>query len=225
MENGKSGYKIYKYTNKINGKIYIGQTKQTLYARAQRDGLGYQSCTLFWRAIQKYGWENFEPTILEDNLTQKEANEREEYYISFYDSTNHDKGYNLRLGGRNSSLSEETKKKISDSHKGIRPSEESRKKMSEWHKMHPPSPEFLLKSIEKRKKKVRCLNTNEVFDSITEAQKHYNTGHTISDACKGKRGSCGIHPETGEPLRWKYEEDYQKEIEIFNKYNSENLEP
>ena len=220
MDNGNNIYKIYKYTNKINKKVYIGQTKQSLYARAQENGIGYKNCTLFWRAIQKYGWDNFESEILEDNLTQEEANQKEQYYISFYDSTNTNKGYNIRLGGNNTPLSEETKKKISESHKGLRPSKETRKKMSKWHKEHPIDAKYLLESAEKRKKKVRCLNTNEVFNSIAEAQKYYQTGHTIGDVCKGKRYSSGSHPETGEPLRWKYEEDYQKEIAIFNKYNS-----
>lgn len=105
-------YKIYKYTNLINGKIYIGQTKNTLEQRAI-NGTNYKGSTYFYNAIQKYGWNNFKPEILEDNLTLEEANQKEEYYISLFDSTNPEIGYNIRLGGNNSQVAESTKKIIS----------------------------------------------------------------------------------------------------------------
>lgn len=72
-----NNYKIYMHKNKINNKIYIGQTKQSLNSRF-KNGNGYQSCPLFFRAIKKYGWENFEHIILEENISSLEvANERE----------------------------------------------------------------------------------------------------------------------------------------------------
>lgn len=100
MENEKC-YKVYIYRNKINNKIYIGQTKHTLLERAGLQGQKYEGCTCFYKAIQKYGWENFIGTILEDNLTSQEANEREKYWIKFFDATNKNKGYNLTSGGDN----------------------------------------------------------------------------------------------------------------------------
>lgn len=89
-------YKVYKYTNIINQKVYIGQTSQTLEQRAQK-GENYKSCPNFYKAIQKYGWENFQSEVLEDNLTRQQAHDQEKYYISYYDSTNIDKGYNICL--------------------------------------------------------------------------------------------------------------------------------
>ena len=50
----KRNYKIYMHKNKINGKVYIGQTKQSLKNRWS-NGYGYRECPKFWRAIQKYG--------------------------------------------------------------------------------------------------------------------------------------------------------------------------
>lgn len=73
-------YKIYKYTNLINGKIYIGQTKNSLEKRAL-NGTNYKGSRYFYNAIQKYGWNNFIPEILEDGLSLDKANIREEYYI------------------------------------------------------------------------------------------------------------------------------------------------
>lgn len=94
-------YKVYKYTNKINNKVYIGQTKNTLAKRAD-NGRGYAKCPFFNNAIQKYGLENFDVEILKDSLTLNEANYWEEYYIKKFNSTNRDKGYNLKDGGNNS---------------------------------------------------------------------------------------------------------------------------
>lgn len=105
-------YKIYKYTNLANGKIYIDQTKHTLEQRAQ-NGNNYKGSTYFYHAIIKYGWDNFQSEILADNLSLEEANQKEEYYISLFDSTNPKIGYNIRLGGGNSQIADSTRKIIS----------------------------------------------------------------------------------------------------------------
>lgn len=129
---GDKKYKVYKYTNKINGKIYIGQTCKTLKARAD-NGKGYIRCPHFWRAIQKYGWENFEGEILADELTLDEANELEISLIQSLNSTNPSIGYNNRGGGSNGEMTEEAKRKIGEAHRGIGHacSEETKKKVSE----------------------------------------------------------------------------------------------
>ena len=107
-------YTIYMHRNKINGKIYIGQTCQKPSYRWKRNGKGYETCEIMWKAIQKYGWNNFEHIILKSNLTLEEANFYEKYYIKKFNSTNKQFGYNIRKGGKNTPLSEETKKNISN---------------------------------------------------------------------------------------------------------------
>lgn len=90
---------IYKHTNKINGKCYIGQTCQKSEMRWNR-GRNYDRAFKFGKAIDKYGWDSFTHEILEDNiLTQKDANDREIYYIDYYDSFRY--GYNSTKGGNN----------------------------------------------------------------------------------------------------------------------------
>ena len=90
---------IYKYTSP-SGKHYIGQTcKSTQVQRAGFGGSGYRYCTAFWRAIQKYGWDNFQYEVLEQVPTAEEANEREHYYITLYQSNNPLYGYNIQSGG------------------------------------------------------------------------------------------------------------------------------
>ena len=63
-------YCVYKHTNKINGKVYIGQSMNPK-DRWSRQGHQYKGCTYFYNAIQKYGWNNFIHEILIDNLTQE----------------------------------------------------------------------------------------------------------------------------------------------------------
>lgn len=91
-------YKIYIHKNKINGKVYIGQTKQSLKHR-WNNGNGYSSCPYFWNAIQKYGWDNFEHLLLIDKLTKEQADRLEKEYIQEYKSYDIEYGYNISLGG------------------------------------------------------------------------------------------------------------------------------
>lgn len=63
--------------NKTNGKCYVGITKQKPEARWKTGGSGYRKCLLFWRAIEKHGWDNFDHIIFAKNLTQAEAENME----------------------------------------------------------------------------------------------------------------------------------------------------
>lgn len=91
-------YLIYKHTNKINGKCYIGQTCYKNPAhRWHSDGGGYKSQQKFYRAIKKYTWDNFEHEILAKNLSKRDADILEIEYIKQFDSINN--GYNLLSGG------------------------------------------------------------------------------------------------------------------------------
>lgn len=110
-------YTIYKYTNKKNGKVYIGQTSKTLEERARTNGFNYRGCRRFYNAIERYGWSSFEPEILEEVNSVEEANEREIYYINLYKSTDEEYGYNIAQGGDCKVASDETRKLISDNAK------------------------------------------------------------------------------------------------------------
>lgn len=104
--NEEKCYKIYVHINKINGKRYIGQTKQSLEQRF-RYGEGYKKSPKFYGAIRKYGWNGFEHILLFDELTLEEANKKEEELIKKYDTTNDLNGYNIAYGGDNHVQSEE----------------------------------------------------------------------------------------------------------------------
>lgn len=86
---------VYKITNQINNKIYIGQTTETLKKRFARH-CGYQlnDNTYLHRAMKKYGTENFKIEEIERVDNQEELNEREIYWIKYYHSDI--EGYNLK---------------------------------------------------------------------------------------------------------------------------------
>jgi group I intron endonuclease len=128
---------IYKTTNLINGKIYIGKYKG-------RYKLYLGSGVLLKKAIEKYGKENFIREIIEDSITDHNILcEREIYWIDFYHSNDLTIGYNLTIGGNGVNgytFANETKQKMSlaklgkpSNNKGNHHSEETKEKMSENH--------------------------------------------------------------------------------------------
>lgn len=92
------GYTVYKHTNKINGKVYIGITGQNVKRRWQ-NGAGYYG-TYFYNAINKYGWDGFEHEILYENISMKEACRIEKELICKYKSNQRELGYNIAEGGQ-----------------------------------------------------------------------------------------------------------------------------
>lgn len=105
-------YKIYKYTNLITGMSYIGQTCRPLSTRAGLNMQNYRGCEKFWEAIQHYGTDCWKVEVLWDGLTLDEANIYEQIEIRD-NETLHPYGYNLSLGGFNTTHSPETIGKIS----------------------------------------------------------------------------------------------------------------
>ena len=91
-------YIVYKHTNTINQKVYIGITKNDTNPNARwRNGMGYCKNDKFFTDIIKYGWDNFSHEILEKDLTELEALQKETYYIDLYDAVQ--KGYNNSRAG------------------------------------------------------------------------------------------------------------------------------
>lgn len=87
---------IYITTNHINGKRYIGQKKYDKQGY-WKEYLG--SGIILAKAIEKYGRDNFSKEIIEECESKEKLNDREKYWISYYDAVNSDNFYNLTLGG------------------------------------------------------------------------------------------------------------------------------
>ena len=86
---------IYKITNKVNDKVYIGQSIRPVKKRFNRhlnDALNNKLDTHFARAIRKYGKDNFICEVIDTATNQNDLTLKEQYWIRYYDS--HHLGYN-----------------------------------------------------------------------------------------------------------------------------------
>src|ERR1035437_5610059 len=100
---------IYKITNKINGKTYIGQTIRDFNERiSEHKRCDKNGCPMLYKAIRKYGYENFKFEIICRASSLEELDRREEFCIRIF-NTLVPNGYNLTSGGRNSKPSEYAK--------------------------------------------------------------------------------------------------------------------
>ena len=107
-----NNFVVYKHENKINGKVYIGLT-QNLKRRWVGKCQAYSGSPVFYKALKKYGWDNFTHEIMYENLTQEQAKQKETELIKQYKSNETAYGYNLTLGGDCNIPNEEVKNKIS----------------------------------------------------------------------------------------------------------------
>lgn len=161
QEVAKANYTVYQHTTP-NGKTYIGITGKKPEQR-WANGKGYHTNGYFDNAIKKYGWENIEHKIIKTSLTKEEAEQMERDMIAKFKSNEREHGYNITSGGecigkhslesrkkmsekqkghpsakKGTHLSEKTKKKLSEAHKGMRynigvPFTEERKKHLREH--------------------------------------------------------------------------------------------
>lgn len=94
---------VYKITNTINGKIYIGISNDFPQRMRSHESKafshGKEHGLYFYQAIRKYGWDNFTKEVLESNLSREDACNREQFYIEQYKSNFPNYGYNLTKGG------------------------------------------------------------------------------------------------------------------------------
>lgn len=124
---------VYKITNIVNSKIYVGQTWGLLKTRWNKHRQpNYKRCINLHNAIKKYGIENFKIEPLTVTHSQETADYWETYFIIKYDTIVN--GYNLKMGGSRGVLSEESKNKTSQSLMGHSVSEETRAKISKSKK-------------------------------------------------------------------------------------------
>lgn len=221
------GYTVYKHTAP-NGKVYIGITMQPP-ERRWNNGDGYKH-QFFYRAIQKYGWDNFTHEILFSNLTKEQACEKEMELISLYDSTNFKNGYNLSYGGEHSTPTAETKQKIrkkligqmsgsKNPFYGKHHTQESKDKFSKNRKgqfageKHPLLGKHHSDSAKEKMKHKRtcrpvvCVESGKTFISLREAARETNSHFaSIQRVCHGTQ-------ETANGFHWRFADcETEKEV-------------
>jgi len=113
---------VYKITNKIDGKSYIGQTIHSLQKRFRTHCAKYseKKCPKLWNAIQTHGKDNFTIELLwsKPGCLVEELDSKERELIKIY-GTLSPKGYNIMEGGHGSRHNEESRKKISEAKKKL----------------------------------------------------------------------------------------------------------
>lgn len=212
---------IYKTTNLVNGKQYIGKD-----AKNTPSYLG--SGTFLKKAIQKYGKENFKKEILEVCSSQEELKEREEYWLNYYDAGNNPDFYNTHnhsYGGILGQVhSEETRNKISESHIGMKYSDEYKKKLSSIRlgkKLKPHTEETKKKMSESKIGKERSQETKDKISKSLSNRPSNFSGKTHSNETKQKlkeKNSGKNNPNFGkkrsEETRKKMSESHRKKKSI-----------
>ena len=175
-------YKVYVWTNAVNGKRYVGTTGMSMEKRAGCNGSNYKGSPHFFSAIQKYGFDNFSYVILADNLTKEEAADLEKKYIKDFNTMNPEVGYNLQVGGFPETappeINKERAQRISETLKAQRSSPEYRQIMRERMQSVWDNPERHAAILESRKGKphggkpqvrVFCEETGIVYSSMQGA--------------------------------------------------------
>lgn len=181
---------VYRITNVVTGRSYIGLTRQPLHQRwschrssaiMMKNQKRKSGCLALWQSIIKYGENSFEIDVLASAITSKSLNELEMLLIAQHD-TKIPKGYNLTAGGEGSNgASEITRAKMAAAHTGLRHSAASRAKMSTSQKGR-------IVSDEARKKFAKAITGRKasVETRAKQSVAHKGMRHTPESIAKMK---------------------------------------
>ena len=214
MEDNIAKYKLYCHTLLEDGRKYIGITRMKTEKRWRKNGQGYKTNSYFYRAIQKYGWDNFKHEILFDNLTKKQAHQKEIELIELYKTQDEKFGFNLTGGGEGGYIPcERTREKMrksamrNKSHLGCKHTQEMKDNMRQikqeyWSKEENRKKQSIANGWQKKKVVKINKDTNEIiciYNSLSEASKGYLKTN-ISHCCHGKL-------KTAYGYKWKFLEE------------------
>lgn len=193
-------YTIYKSVNQINGKVYIGfDSKWPNRINSHKSSSKTQDYK-FYRAIRKYGWDNFVWSIIyQSKDKQHTLKEMETYFINEYDAFHN--GYNSTLGGDGCFgmvLSEESKKKIGDSNRFPKPqTQEHSKKIGNVLRGRKKKPH-----TEETKRKISNSNKG-ISRPMTEEHKKNLKCHD-NNSIKVDCPHCGKNGQLTNMKRWHF---------------------
>lgn len=211
---------IYKISNNINGKFYIGKAINAEKRFKRHKYLAKKGVKRhFYNAIRKYGENNFTLSIIEE-CDNEIINDREKYWIERLNATNPLIGYNNASGGEGGNTwqynthKEDTKKKLSQKLKGHAVNYDAIKKQAEKRKgTHIPEKQKQKISAtlkEKYKKGEININIPPFYDRTGSTQTK-ETRKKMSNFSKGKTYEERYGKEIGESLREKRKKHWEKE--------------
>ena len=180
----KPGYGyIYKVTNLINSKVYIGQTIGSLRLRWKKH-IRSNGCVYLHSAILKYGEENFKIEEIE-YIPKEQLDEREIYWISYYNSTDKKLGYNILPGGKLGRKEkykltpEQTKELIELDKQGV-----SHTKIGEMFNINRKTVTFILRREINYTSKYKKLSERDDLEEIKEFLKTNPTADEVMEKFK-----------------------------------------
>lgn len=213
---------VYKATNKINGKSYVGQTTKTLEQRIydHKYKVDHYSNLHFHNALRKHNFNNFEWLVIEK--CKDDLDLAEQWYIRKFDT--YKNGYNMTFGGDfNPSLIPEIAKKISEAHKGKKLSGEHKKKISValTGENNPAKRSEVRKKISLSKigdkNPARRKDIKQKISISTTGEKHWNWGKYLSKETKKKISL----KHKGKTLSEEHKEKLRKATKNVNKVKCE----
>lgn len=189
-----NNYIVYRHTT-LSGKVYIGITKQKITKR-WKNGLGYEGCTAFFRAIQKYGWDNINHEVVAEGLSKEDACLMEQALIAEHKSHDPEYGYNLTLGGEHYEPNEEWRRKARESHlRYYKEHPEARQRISETTKGRVTSEEQ--KALLSAKMKQYFIDHPEQREQRGRSFRGKKRGAEFSKALGERKSKSIICNETG----------------------------
>jgi len=191
--------RVYLVTNKVNGKVYVGQTTKTITKRLEEHvykAISMNADEHLHKAIRKYGPEEFSIELVRECQTKWSLNMLERKYVFEYKSWQPEFGYNKTFGGDAVPLTEEGRKKISQANKGRKLTEEDKEKKRQAAKNRPPiSEETRAKMRESHK--VRAPVSEETKRKQSEAHlKRYQENPQLRLDCADRMKVRVVSEET-----------------------------
>lgn len=200
---------IYIITNKVNGKVYIGQTKklgQRYSGHLYRINRKEHHNELLQRAFEKYGSDNFEYSVLEEVIEDSFLDEREKYWIDYHGGLNSNKNYNLKDPLLNEH-SDYVKNKMSKNNTGVnnpnygnkwteemKKKESNRKKGKSWEELYGEEKSKEMKENASKSQEGRT-HSEETKDKIRQ----HNVGEKNPAYGMGDRQRGEKNPMFGKP--------------------------